>query len=248
MTKVIILAAGKGSRMKSDIPKTLFPINDRPMIEYLIDSIIESGVDTRPLIVVSPGNKKKIQEALGQHNVSFCVQEEPLGTGHAVLSTKNFIEEDIENIIVLYGDHPFITKKSIKKLLNEHKSEVSMMVVKVDDFDDWKKNFYYWGRIVREGNKIKKIVEFKDSDDKIKKIKEVNPALFCFNKKWLFDNIDKIKNNNNQQEYYLTDLIKKAFDQNINIGCSFIEAKEAIGVNSPEELSVAREIAGKESI
>lgn len=242
MNKVIILAAGKGSRMKSDLPKTLFPIKGKPMIKYLLDSVFSSQIDKNPIIVVSPSNKTIIAENISEYPVSYAVQTEQLGTGHAVLSAKNLVLEDVENVLILYGDQPFISEKSIKKILENHKSEVSMMTVKLSDFEKWRENFFYWGRIVRENNEIKEIIEFKDADDDIKKIKEVNPAVFCFNKNWLFENIENLKNSNKQKEYYLTDLIKMAFEQNIKIKSLLIDAKEAIGVNSPEELKIARSL------
>jgi len=245
MNKVIILAAGKGKRMNSDVPKVLSPINGRPMIEYLINSVMKSKVDLPPIVVVSPDNHKLISESLNNYDIQYAIQTEQLGTGHAVLSAKDLIEDNVENVIVLYGDHPFYKENSINRLIENHKSEVSMMTVNVNDFEDWRKNFYYWGRIIKNGNEIKEIIEFKDAGDSIKEIKDVNPALFCFNKKWLFENIINLKNNNNQSEYYLTDLIKIAFNQKIVIGFSQVEPEEAVGVNSPEELEVARSLADK---
>ncbi|MFA7364990.1 MAG: sugar phosphate nucleotidyltransferase [Patescibacteria group bacterium] len=244
MNKVIILAAGKGTRMNANIPKALVKINDKPMIEYLIKSVISSGVDKRPIIVASPLGRNFIEKDLSFYDFDIAIQEEALGTGHAVLCTKDLIGEEVDNIIVLYGDHPFIKKDSIKNLLKNHKNDVSMMVVELKDFNDWRKNFYHWGRIVKnEKGEIEGIVEFKDASEEEKEIKNVNPAIFCFNKNWLFENINKIRNNNNQKEYYLTDLIKLAFEQNIKINFSLIDAKEAVGVNSPEELEIARSLA-----
>jgi bifunctional UDP-N-acetylglucosamine pyrophosphorylase / glucosamine-1-phosphate N-acetyltransferase len=245
MNKVVILAGGKGKRMKSELPKALFPINNRPMIQYLIDSVLESGVDKEPIIVVSPSNREMIEEGLKDYSVKIAVQEKPLGTGHAVFSAKDLIKDEVENVMVLYSDQPFISAKSIKSLSENHKGEVSLMTVMVEDFDGWRKSFYPWGRIIRSDDKISGIIEFKDASDEIKEIKEVNPALFNFNKDWLFANIDKIKNNNKQGEYYLTDLIAMAFQQNVSIGSSIIEAKEAIGVNTPDDLKIARSLVSK---
>ena len=242
MNKIIILAGGKGKRMKSELPKVLLPINDRPMIKYLIESVLSSGLDNNPIIVASPSNKDILQESLSEYNLDFAVQGEPLGTGHAVLSAKNLITEEVDNILVLYGDHPFITAQSIQKLFDNHQAEVSLMTTEVDNFVDWQKNFYHWGRIIRENNKIKEIIEFKDATDDVKNVKEVNPAIFCFNRKWLFSNLDNLKNNNSQGEYYLTDLIKTAFDQGINISSASINPLEAMGINSPEELDIARKL------
>lgn len=240
MTKIIILAAGKGTRMKSDLPKVLFPINNRPMIEYLFDSVISSGIDSRPILVVSPNNKDLIKKSLQEHSFDIAIQKKQLGTGHAVFTAKKLINKKIKNIIVLYGDHPFISKESIKELLKIHQTQVSMMMVKLDNFNNWRKIFYHWGRVIEKNNIIKEIIEFKDASEEIKKVKKVNPALFCFNRNWLFENIQNLNNNNNQGEYYLTDLIKIAFKQNINIKSSLISAKEAMGINSLEELDIAK--------
>lgn len=242
MNKVIILAAGKGTRMNSELPKVLFPINKRPMIKYLLDSVIDSNIDSRPILVVSPSNKDLIKKSLHDYELNFAIQFEQLGTGNAVLSAKDFITHDIENILVLYGDHPFISSKSIENIVKNHKGALSMMTVNLDDFSDWRKNFYHWGRIIRKNNEIEEIVEFKDASDEVKNIKEVNPAIFCFNKKWLFENINNIKNNNNQKEYYLTDLVKIAFNSGERVNSFVIDPREAMGINSPEELEIAKSL------
>lgn len=243
MNKVIILAAGKGTRMNSELPKVLFPINKKPMIKYLLDSVIDSNIDSRPILVVSSSNKDLIKKSLHDYELNFAIQFEQLGTGNAVLSAKDFISHDIENVLILYGDHPFISSNSIKNIIKNHKGVFSMMTVKLDDFNDWRKNFYHWGRIIRESGEIKEIIEFKDASDEIKECKELNPAIFCFNKEWLFDNINNIKNNNKQKEYYLTDLVKIVFESGEKINFFEIDPKEAMGVNSLEELEIARKIA-----
>jgi bifunctional UDP-N-acetylglucosamine pyrophosphorylase/glucosamine-1-phosphate N-acetyltransferase len=239
MTKIVILAAGKGKRMKDELPKVLVPLKGKPMIEYLIQSIINSGVDSRPVIVVSPDNKDLIKEELKNYNCKYAVQDKQLGTGHALLCAKDVISEAAENIIVFYGDHPFVKSETIKKLAEIHEGDITMMTTKVEDFQGWRKNFYSWGRIIRENNEIQSIVEFKDAGVKEREVKEVNPGFYCFNKDWLFSNIEKLENNNAQKEYYLTDLIKIASEQNIKINSMLIDAREAIGINSREELEIA---------
>jgi len=117
-----------------------------------------------------------------------------------------------------------------------------MMTTTVDNFDGWQKNFYHWGRIVRQNGEIKAIVEFKDADEEIKQIKEVNPGLYRFDSQWLWENIDRLGNSNAQHEYYLTDLIKLAFEQNQKISSIIISPKEVIGINSIEELKIAENL------
>lgn len=242
MNKIVILAAGKGKRMKDELPKVLVPLKDRPMIEYLIKSIFDSGVDNSPVIVVSPDNKELIKNALKNYDCKYVVQDKQLGTGHALACAKDLISERGENIVVLYGDHPFIKPETIKELIEAHTGEITIMTTEIEDFNDWRKSYYSWGRIIREGDKIKAIKEFKDASEEEKKIKELNPAFYCFNSLWLWENIKKLENNNAQEEYYLTDLIKIASEQNIEINSIKIDFNEAIGVNSKEELGIAENL------
>lgn len=238
--KVVILAAGKGTRMGSDLPKVLIEIKGKPMIEHLISSVIESGLDEKPIVVVSPSNKEIISETLKEYPLTYVVQEEQLGTGHAVSVTKNSVPEDVNNIFVFNGDHPFISSKSMISLASSHKNKVAMMVVELEDFLDWRNVFNSWGRIIKDGDRIKEIIEFKDASDEVKDVLSVNPAIYCFDKNWLFENISTLKNNNNQKEYYLTDLIKIAFDQGSDINYCLIEAQEGLGINSIVDLENAK--------
>ena len=241
--KIIILAAGKGSRMKSDLPKPLIPINNRAMIKYLLDSIRLSQIDPQPIIVVSPSGQEIMRESLGDYNLSYAIQTEALGTGQAVSVSESLIPEEVENVLVLYGDQPFISQESMKKILKIHQTELSMLTVKLDDFKDWRQAFYHWGRVVREEEgEIREIIEFKDAKEEEKNILELNPAIFCFNRIWLFDNIKNLKNNNNQAEYYLTDLVKMAFDQGIKISSCSVSASEVLGVNNPEDLKIVEKL------
>lgn len=238
--KIIILAAGKGKRMKSDLPKVLTPLKERPMIEYLIKSVKWSGVDDKPVLVVSPANKCLIKKSLRNFNCGYAAQKEQLGTGHAVSSARR-LAKDAERIIVLYGDHPFLKKETIAKMAAA-KSAITLATVKVKDFNDWRKNFFHWGRITRIGGEVVEIIEFKDASDKEKKIKELNPALYSFDAEWLWKNLKKIKNQNAQGEYYLIDLIQLAFKEGLKIDSFEINPREAIGINSKEELEAAEKL------
>lgn len=237
-TRIIILAAGKGRRMKSELPKVLNPIKGEPMINYLIKSVKWSGVDEKPIIVVSPLNKILIKKALRNFKCSLAVQKEQLGTGHAVSSGRR-LAQGADRIIVLYGDHPFLKKETIRKMARPNNSVIALATVKVRDFKAWRKNFSCWGRIIRKSGKITEIMEFKDATNKEKKIKELNPALYSFDAAWLWKNLNKLKNKNAQSEYYLTDLIKFAFKEGQKIDSFEVDSREAIGINSKEELEVA---------
>jgi bifunctional UDP-N-acetylglucosamine pyrophosphorylase/glucosamine-1-phosphate N-acetyltransferase len=237
--KIIILAAGKSTRMKSDIPKALTVFRGKAFLEHILDTIKKLNLDTKPVIVV--GHKKEmIKEVLGE-NYIYAEQYEQLGTGHAVMSAKNAISSPHNVVLVLATDQPLVSQKTLERIIKRHLEKnptITIGTVTVPDFKDWRAGLNHFGRIIRGKDKIiKKIVEFKDTNDKEKKIKELNPALYAFDAKWLWKNIDKIKNKNAQKEYLLTDLIKIACDQNKKIETVQIaNIIEALQPNTKEEL------------
>jgi bifunctional UDP-N-acetylglucosamine pyrophosphorylase/glucosamine-1-phosphate N-acetyltransferase len=246
-TQIVILAGGKGTRMNMEIPKALVPFNGKPMLDHLLNAVAHSGVGAKPIIVV--GYKKEdVINHVGDR-ADFVVQEEQLGTGHAVKITEDSIGENIENVLVLYGDQPTVTGAMIANLIKTHiesKVMLTMATVTVPNFEDWYQVFYKpFSRIVRGiDGKIIKSVEFKDTNEAEKEIKEINPCYFCFNKKWLFENLKQIQNTNSQGEYYLTDLVQKAASEG-SIASVSISPEEALGVNSIEELERLEKIVQK---
>jgi len=251
MTRLVILAAGKGTRMNSELPKVLVALHGRPMIRYLMDSVKAAGVDARPVIVVSPDNREVISRTLADYPAAYVVQAEQLGTGNAVACARQLINQEspqAESIVVLYGDHPFLRVESIRRLAAMRPATIAMMTTRVPDFSGWYRNFYHWGRIIRGASgAVEAIREFKDSDEAEKLITEVNPAFMCFNKSWLFENLDRLRADNQQREYYLTDLVQFAFSAGYNIDTLPIEPHEAMGVNSLEELRIAEEVFSQTS-
>ncbi len=243
MTQIIILAAGQGTRMKSDLPKALVSLKNKPMIKYLLDSVVESNIDSRPIVIVSPDNKEIISKSLTAYQVQYAIQTEQLGTGHAVSCAEKLVNPDTENIIVLYCDHPFLTARSLQKFVAEKIETVKVMTTNLNDFEDWRHNFYHWGRFVRnEKKEIERIVEFKDATPEEQLITEVNPGFMAFNRSWLWHNINLLSNNNSQHEYYLTSLPGIAFDEGYVIPSVSIEPYEAMGINSQEELEIAESL------
>lgn len=241
--KIVILAAGKGNRMQSEIPKALMPVRGKPMIVRLLESVEKSGIDDDPVIVV--GYKKElIESVLGKKNKQYHYinQESVLGTGHAVGLTKDYLKDKAEHIMVLYGDQPFTTAETIRKIAQKHSQsgkKITMATVKLPDFKDWRANFEDFSRIIRDKNgKIIKSVEKKDANEEEEKITEVNPCYFCFDSYWLWEHLEKLKNDNVQKEYYLTDLIKIATEEGIEIESIEIEPHEALGANTKEELDI----------
>lgn len=243
--KIIILAAGKGTRMKSSEPKALINLKGKPFIKHILDTIKTLDPVIKPIIVV--GHKKeRIKEVLGDEHI-YAEQHEQLGTGHAVMSAKKTISDDHEIVLVLSADQPLISKETLENLLSTHiqKSPIlTMATVVVPNFNEWKANLYNLGRIVRlKDGSIDKIVEFKDATEKEKLINEINPALYAFEANWLWENIDKIKNDNMQGEYYLTDLVKMACDQGKKIETVPVaNLIEGLQPNSIEDLEILEQL------
>ncbi len=243
MTQIVILAAGKGTRMGSDFPKVLVPVNGKPMINHLMEAVMANEINFRPIVVVSPDNKEIISQALKDYDVEYAIQDKQLGTGHAVACSRNYINPEAKNILVLYGDHPFLKTESIKQFLKLEPEALTIMPTVLPSFDDWYHNFYHLGRIARnELGEVKGIIEFKDSTEEEKKIKEINLGFMCFNKNWLFTNVDNLKDDNKAHEFYLTDMVKIAFSQGHKINALLIESHEAMGINNQEELKIAESL------
>ncbi len=239
----IVLAAGKGTRMNeglaSPIPKVMFPLNGEHIIDWSVKSIKAVGIDRVALVV---GYKKElVMEHFGD-KVEYAVQEEQLGTGHAVAQAKLLLGNQSESVIVFYGDNPLYKPETIKKLISmyeEDRPTVAMLSVVFADPEFWA-----FGRIIRdENNEVQGIVEQKDCTPEQLKIKESNPGFYIFDAAWLWANIDKLESNNAQKEYYLTDLIKMAKEQGKRImAIPVSEEAEALGVNNPDQLKQAEEV------
>jgi len=233
-TAAIILAAGKGKRMKSDLPKVLHCINEKPLVRILMETMTDE---------------------LADFNVDFVWQKELLGTGHAVMQARALFEDFDGTILVAAGDvpflssrtieKPFLSSRTIEKLFDVHHRNQASATCLSAIFDDPSG----YGRIVRQGDSdiLLDIVEDKDAPPEIKKIKEINSGTFCFNSLDLFNALGKVGNENAQQEYYLTDTIKIL--QRSGKKCAVTRASdsiEAAGINSVEQLeSLAKEITRK---
>lgn len=235
--KILILAGGKGKRMESDIPKVLIPFLGKSIIKHVIDAVMSFKKAGKPYIVVNKDDIT-IQDSL-KNEAFFTKQDEPKGTGHAVHSAKNDLKDISENIMVLYGDHPLITSSMIEKIFNQHIQSGNMLTmgfVRLKDYSEWRETFKDFGRIQRnKKGRIEKIIEKKDANESELLITEVNPSYFCFNANWLWKNLPKLNNNNNQKEYYLPDLVEIASSEN-SLGDIEISPKEALGVNTKDQL------------
>lgn len=241
-TRILILAGGKGKRMKQHLPKGLISFKGFPLISHILDAVDAAKIDPHPAILVSSENSKLFQETLGP-SYEYIIQHEQLGTGHAVEVAGAVLKGRAKTLMVFYSDQPFLKTASIKNLYKEHQKQnavLTMATVTVPDFEGWRSSLADFGRVIRnEKGAIVDIIEKRDATPEIVAIKEVNPSYFCFNTEWLWSNIGKIKNNNAQQEYYLTDLVRIAIEGGERIASLDISPLESMGVNTPEQLELA---------
>lgn len=240
---IIILAAGKGTRMNSNMLKVMHDLRGRPLIDHVLKAVEDVGFIDKPILVVR-SDDSSVQDYIGDRAL-YVIQEKQLGTGQAVSVAENLMRGIFDHILVLYGDMPFITTESIKKLLAKHveeNNELTLVTAEVDDYENWRSIFRDFGRVVRHNGRVVRIVEKKDASIEELMIREVNTAFFCFNANWLWENLKKLNNDNVQKEYYLTDLVKIAFESGARLSACKVDAKEALGINTKENLEVAEKI------
>ncbi|MBV8517733.1 MAG: bifunctional UDP-N-acetylglucosamine diphosphorylase/glucosamine-1-phosphate N-acetyltransferase GlmU [Acidobacteria bacterium] len=232
--EVIILAAGLGTRMKSKTIKILHRAAGRPIVDYVLDLAAEL-TQRRPVMVVGH-QRDAVQQSVGDR-ARYAVQEEQLGTGHAVLQAAALVEADGidgKRILVLSGDVPLTRAETLRRLLDEHAragNALTLLTMKPDDPA-------MYGRIVRDdAGAVQRIVEAKDASDDEKRIGEVNAGIYVFDGEHLFDNLRNLKTDNAQKEYYLTDLLQVLRERGHRVGAVVAEPIEALGVNSRSELA-----------
>jgi UDP-N-acetylglucosamine diphosphorylase/glucosamine-1-phosphate N-acetyltransferase len=241
---VVILAAGKGKRMKSPLPKVLHVLADKPLLAHVID--LAKGLNPERIIVVIGHGAEKVRQwsvVSGQwlqKKIEFVEQREQLGTGHAVQQTEEALRDYDGNILILSGDVPLLWIDTVNKLIKLHINAgavVTILTAKVD-------NPTGYGRLVRDkGGMAINIVEEKDASAEIKNIKEINSGIYCFKKDFLFGALKRIDKNNIQKEYYLTDVVGLAFKSSLKIETLIVEdPNEIMGINTQEELKKAERI------
>ncbi len=228
---VVIMAAGLGTRMKSSTVKILHRAAGRPIIEYVLD-LAESLTDTPPIMIVGH-QRDRVQQILGDR-ARYAVQEEQLGTGHAVLQAAG--ASRARRVLILSGDVPLTRRETLQRMVEEHdrsKNALTILTMKLDDPA-------MYGRIVRDkSGAVAKIVEAKDASAEEKSIGEVNAGIYVFEAEHLFDNLRNLSTGNAQGEYYLTDLIAVLRKGGHRVGAVVVDDPiEAAGVNSRSDLAL----------
>jgi bifunctional UDP-N-acetylglucosamine pyrophosphorylase / glucosamine-1-phosphate N-acetyltransferase len=235
----IVLAAGKGTRMKSDLPKVLHEVCGQSMVEHVFDAVRGAGV-TRIICVI--GHKADLmREKLGHHtDVEFVLQEEQNGTGHAVQMAAPPMKGYDGPVLVLAGDTPLLRAESLKGLLDELISNQAVSVVGSAVTD----NNQGLGRIVRDADgAFTSIVEEKDATDQQRAIKEINTGCYAFDAKSLFQSLAEVKPLNTQGEYYLTDCPEILLKQGKkSLAAAKLDINEAMGVNTQDQLAAVAEV------
>ncbi len=224
--------------MKSDLPKVLHRLGGKPMVEYVIKTAKEAG--SKRIVLVVGHKSDQARNSLKHLKVEFVIQKEQLGTGHAVMQTKELLSDFDGDVFILCGDVPLLRGDTLRKLLKEHREKKAVATVLTAILDD----ATGYGRIIRDEKRmVQKIVEEKDASADQKNIKEINTGTFCFDKASLFSVLEKVTNDNKQGEYYLTDTLKLLQDKKLPIwGMVASDPLETLGINSSEELKQVEKI------
>ena len=234
--RTIILAAGKGTRMKSDLVKVLHPLRGKPMLNYVVEVAMTAG--SQDICAVVGYQADKVREKFRDRNLIFIEQSEQLGTGHAVLQARERFNNYTGDVLILCGDVPLLRAATLRSLYACHQKEKTAVTVLTTVLTHPAAGY---GRIVKgpEG-KVFKIVEERDATEDEKKIKEINTGIYCVEAGFLFEALGKIDNKNAQKEYYLTDIVAIAHENGARVG-SLIAAdfQEVMGINTPQELEAA---------
>lgn len=238
----VILAAGEGTRMKSDTPKVLHKVCGLPVLTHIIEATRRAGAEK--IVVVVGKDAEEIKEAYAKDDIEFVVQKERKGTGHALMQAESAAQGS-SHFVVLYGDMPMVTAESIKGMARFHreqKAAATVMTAKVSDPTGY-------GRIIREGNKVLDIREHKDATPKERAINEINAGFYCFDTSLVFSALSKVENKNRQGEYYLTDVVKILnLESKKVVAFELKDPGELHGINDRRQLAQVQNLMQKKII
>ncbi|MDM5196830.1 bifunctional UDP-N-acetylglucosamine diphosphorylase/glucosamine-1-phosphate N-acetyltransferase GlmU [Fictibacillus enclensis] len=236
----VVLAAGQGTRMKSSLYKVLHPVCGKPMVQHVVDQI--SQLDMKKIVTVVGHGAEKVKDQLGDAS-AYVLQEEQLGTAHAVMQAEETLSNEEGITLVVCGDTPLITAQTMQKLIDEHQAagaKVSILTAKAEDPAGY-------GRVLRNASgTVERIVEHKDATDEEKLVQEINTGTYCFDNKSLFEALSSVNNDNSQGEYYLPDVIEIIQKQGETVAAYQTPSfDETLGVNDRVALSQAEKTMKK---
>ena len=230
---IVIMAAGRGTRMNSELPKVLHRLSGETLLNHVIATAEELTPEN--IVTVVGHEAQMVKDSVNNNDILFSIQKDQKGTGHAVMQTQNHLENFDGNTLVLSGDVPLISKDTLHSLIVKHEInnyDATMLTAEIN-------NPTGYGRVIRDNkNNLKYVCEHKDCNEQELEINEINSGIYVFNNKLLFDLLPKLDNNNAQAEYYLPDVLTLIVNSNGNVGLKrtsdFIEIQ---GINTLEQLS-----------
>ena len=236
----VILAAGKGTRMKSKHPKVMHCLLGIPLVEHVIRTLEAAGIPRKNHVVVVGHGKAEVEGYLSGTGSQVAYQEEQLGTGHAVSSARQHLQDFSGDVLIICGDTPLFKAETLRAFMKAHKSHACDISILTADFKDPTG----YGRILRsKGGRLKGIIEEKDADEKIRALTEVNSGTYLVKSGKVFDILSKVGCCNAQGEYYLTDIVHLGLSDGLQVEAfKFADEEEALGVNSRMQLAAAEEI------
>lgn len=231
----LLLAAGKGTRMRSELPKVLHPLLGQPLLAHPVQTVLSLGA--RPVVVVVGFGAEDVKAAFAQAELRFVVQAEQLGTGHAALQAQPLLQGFPGDILIMPGDAPLLRPDTLKALLQFHRTEEAALTVLTTELPD----ALHYGRIVRtHSGALERIVEAKDADAPTRAIREINSGVYLVKADFLFSALAQVGNQNAQGEYYLTDIVGLGRGAGAKLAAYLHpDAGELAGVNDRLELATA---------
>lgn len=236
---VIILAAGKGTRMKSDLPKVLHKVAGKTMVSYVIACAMHLTRD-HIHVVVGHQARKVCREVSAHFAVNFCVQEQLLGTGDAVKSAMPHLAAPVQDVLVLCGDVPLIQPQTLMDLVQAHQNSGAAVTVLATDVE----NPFGYGRIIQDQQgQVLAVREEADASDAEKKISRVNTGIYCFDRHFLSRALELLRPDNRQGEYYLTDVVDIGVQNKEKIAVRVLaDHRQVMGINTLDELEKAQNL------
>lgn len=243
MVRAVVLAAGRGKRLQSNTPKVLHKVFDKPILAWVLDSLAEVALEE--IIVICGHKYEEVKDFLHAYPVSTIYQEEQMGTGHALMCAAEALKDYDGTVVVINGDSPLIKSETINALIDHHQNsvqDISVLSCNLDRPDGY-------GRVIRKDNHIMAIKEDKDCSEAEKSIREINAGVYCMEWQTLRPGLNKLSNDNSQEEYYITDLVSWSYSQGFAIDTMELQNPyEVMGVNTREDLALVSKLKNEANL